>query len=76
MIGGPFESPGPQTVVLVFMEIDSSFAREIHHSLPTPQLPQTVEETSEQACSFMSAPICLQMSLSQAQSWEERQLLF
>lgn len=73
MIGGPFESPGPQTVVLVFMEIDSSFAREIHHS---PHLPQTVEETSEQACSFMSAPICLQMSLSQAQSWEKRQLLF
>lgn len=74
MIGGPFESPGPQTVVLVFMEIDSSFAREIHHSPPPP--PQTVEETSEQACSFMSAPICLQMSLSQAQSWEKRQLLF
>lgn len=58
-------------LLLVFMEIDSSFAREIHHR----PLPQTVE-TSEEACSFMSALICLQMSLTQAQSWEKKQLLF
>lgn len=72
MISGLFESPGPQMLLLVFMEIDSSFAREIHHR----PLPQTVEETSEEACSFMSAPICLQMSLTQAQSWEKKQLRF
>lgn len=59
-------------LLLVFMEIDSSFAREIHHC----PLPHTVEETSEEACSFMSALICLQMSLTQAQSWEKKQLLF
>lgn len=59
-------------LLLVFMEIDSFFAREIHHR----PLPQTVEETSEEACSFMSAPICLQMSLTQAQSWEKKQLCF
>lgn len=46
-------------LLLVSMEIDS--AREIHHSPPPPPppppTPQTVEETSEEACSFVSASI-------------------
>lgn len=66
MISGLFESPGPQMLLLVFMEINF-FAREIHHP------PDCLGDFRRSLFIHVYTDLCLQRSLPCAQSWEKKQ---